>query len=74
MTKKQMIEEIQKAEATAWRDLKVAESTFGKAAELTSIRRAHWCTLYDLRKKTLGLDAMPMHQLIAEGLLPLKHI
>jgi hypothetical protein len=48
MTKKQMIAMIQKAEATAWLELKKAILLFGRDADRTSINRREWSALHDL--------------------------
>ena len=54
MTKKEMIEKIQKAEAKAWRDLKEAKAVFGPEDATTVRLRINWSAIYEL-KESLGI-------------------
>lgn len=69
MTKKQLVEGIQRAEAKLWKELQEAKALFGMDDIITQKRRAEWSGVYELRN-ALGIEAMRVSQLKAEGLLP----
>ena len=69
MTKKEMIYEIQKAEAQAWKDFQISKAVWGRDGDQTIRRLAEWRMLYNLRE-ALGIHPMPIDQLITEDLLP----
>lgn len=69
MTKKEMVEGIQRAEAKLWKELQEAKALFGMDDIITQKRRAEWAGVYELRN-VLGIEAMPVSQLKTEGLLP----
>lgn len=69
MTKKQLVEEIQRAEAAAWKEFQDSKAIWGKDDTMTARRSAKWIALFDLRE-ALGVDPMPIDQLIAEDLVP----
>lgn len=69
MTKKELIYEIQKAEAKAWKDFQASNAVWGRGDDQTIRRLAEWRTLYNLRE-ALGIHPMPIDQLITEDLLP----
>ena len=52
MTKKQLIQEIQKMEAEAFLKLKEATRDFGPTAIVTNEKRSAWCTLDNLMFST----------------------
>lgn len=52
MTKRQLIQEIQKMEAEAFLELKEATRDFGGTAFVTNERRSAWCTLDNLMFST----------------------
>ena len=68
MTKKQMVDQIQVAEAKAWKALQDAKKFWGKDDDITSKRRAEWCVVYSLRE-ALGIPAMSIESLIEQDLL-----
>jgi len=69
MTKKQMIEEIQIAEAKLWKEYQESKAIWGKDDVLTTHRATKWSALYDLRE-ALGIDAMLVSELVARDLIP----
>ena len=69
MTKKEMIEKIQKAEAKAWRDLQEAKAVFGPEDATTVRLRINWSAIYEL-KEALGIDSMTIAKMIENNLLP----
>lgn len=69
MTKKQMVEQIQVAEARAWKDYRIARKVMGEDDSITARRRAAWCVVYDLRE-ALGIEAMGVESLMKKDLLP----
>jgi hypothetical protein len=69
MTKKQLVEGIQRAEAKLWKKLQDATELYGEADPITQRRRSEWSSVYEL-SEALGIEAMPVTQLKAEGLLP----
>ena len=68
MTKKQMVEAIQVAEAKAWRSFREAHNLWGMDDAITSRRRAQWSGLYEMRE-ALGLPGLTVHELIERDLL-----
>ena len=68
MTKKQMVEAIQVAEAKAWQSLREAQNLWGIDDVITSHRRAQWSGLYEMRE-ALGLPGLNIHELIERDLL-----
>jgi hypothetical protein len=87
MTKKQMIEQMQKMEAELFLTLKESEALWGTEHTLTRIDRARWSSIYNLMKElNIELDftlpdagaAMKIvqgrinkEQVVEEGNLPL---
>lgn len=69
MTKKQMVEEIQVAEAKAWKEYRMAWHQLGKDDPLTEKRARAWLAVYDLRE-ALGIPAMGVESLIKKDLIP----
>lgn len=69
MTKKQMVEQIQVAEAKAWKQFRVACKQLGGDDPITAKRRTVWIMLYDLRE-ALGIEAMGVESLMKKDLLP----
>ena len=69
MTKKQLVEEIRLAEAKAWKEYQESKALWGKDDAITVRCQAKWMALFDLRE-ALGVDPMPIDQLIAEDLVP----
>lgn len=68
MTKKQMVAEIQVAEAKAWKEYRVAKHTWGEDDRLLVAKlRTKWCALFDLRD-ALGIPALSIESLIEKGL------
>jgi len=57
MTKKEMIEKIQKAEHHAWEELTSVRKMWGKDDNYTYHKGFAWCALNDLLK-TLGVKDM----------------
>ena len=69
MTKKQMVEEIQVAEAKAWKELQEAKKLWGTDEPITTRLRAQWSMLYELRD-ALGIPALSIQSLIDRDLVP----
>jgi hypothetical protein len=69
MTKKELVEGIQRAEAAAWKTYQDSKVIWGKDDVMTARCSAKWLALFELRE-ALGLDPMPVAQLVTEGLLP----
>jgi hypothetical protein len=69
MTKKEMIQAIQVAEAKAWKEYNENKGLYGPADTLTSRCRTAWGALYELRKQ-LGVDGLSIHELLEMNLLP----
>ena len=69
MTKEQLIKGIQVAEAKAWKQLSEDGVILGNDHNITIRSRVEWSTLYDLRK-SLGLEGLPVIQLLEMDLLP----
>ena len=69
MTKKELVEGIQRAEAAAWKAFQESKAIWGKDDAMTARHSAKWIALFDLRE-ALGVDPMPIDQLIAEDLVP----
>lgn len=67
MTKKQMVEEIQVAEAKAWKQLQEAKQHWGTDDPITTKRRAAWCAVYELRE-ALGIPSLSIESLIKKDL------
>lgn len=68
MTKKQLVEQIQVAEAKAWQVLQDAKQLWGDDDAFTQKRRAEWSTLYELRE-ALGIPNLTVRELVARNLL-----
>lgn len=68
MTKKQMVEAIQVAEAKAWKSLREAQSLWGIDDAITSRSRAKWSGLYEMRE-ALGLPGLTVSELVEQDLL-----
>lgn len=69
MTKREMIQTIQVAEAKAWKELKRAQRLWGREDELTSKLRAQWSMAYELRE-AMGVPGLPVDAMIALDLVP----
>ena len=69
MTKKQMVAEIQVAEAKAWKEYREAWHQFGKDEPITTRLGAQWSMLYELRD-ALGIPALSIQSLIEKDLVP----
>lgn len=69
MTKKQLVEQIQVAEAKAWQVLQDAKKLWGDDDAFTQKRRAEWSTLYELRE-ALGIPNLTVRELESKNLLP----
>ena len=69
MTKEQLIKGIQVAEAKAWKQLSEDRVLCGNDHDITKRSRTEWSTLYELRK-SLGLEGLPVIQLLEMDLLP----
>lgn len=69
MTKEQLIKGIQVAEAKAWKQLSEDKALCGNDHDITKRSRTEWGTLYELRK-SLGLEGLPIIQLLEMDLLP----
>ena len=69
MTKEQLIEGIQVAEAKAWKQLSEDKVLCGNDHDITKRSRTEWGTLYELRK-SLGLEGLSIIQLLEMDLLP----
>lgn len=68
MTKAQMVEKIQVAEAEAWKELQQAKRLWGQDDALTKRISGKWSALYDLRE-ALGIDSLSVQRLIDLELL-----
>ena len=68
MTKKQMVEQIQVAEARAWQVLQDAKKFWGDDDAFTQKRRAEWSMLYELRE-ALGIPNLTVRELETRNLL-----
>ena len=69
MTKKQMVEQIQVAEARAWKDYRIARKVMGEDDSITARRRGEWSTIHEL-KEQLGIASLGIRQLIDRDLVP----
>lgn len=69
MTKRQMIQTIQVAEAQAWKRVKEAQRLWGREDELTMSLRGQWRVVYELRE-ALGVPGLPVDAMIALDLVP----
>ena len=69
MTKREMIQTIQVAEAQAWKRFKEAQRRWGKEDELAGRLRGRWQVIYELRE-ALGVEGLPVAELIALDLVP----
>lgn len=71
MTKKEMIKEIQVAEAQAWKAFRDAEvEGMGYSKEQIDRLKNKWVALYDLRE-SLGIPALSFGTMYAMNLVPL---
>ena len=68
MTKKEMIQAIQVAEAQAWKDYRIARKVMGDDDSITAKRRSEWCAVYDLRE-ALGIESMSVESLMKKDLI-----
>ena len=68
MTKKQMVEQIQVAEAKAWKELQEAKQLWGMDDPLTTKIRAQWSSVYELRE-ALGIPSLPVAELVTRNLI-----
>lgn len=68
MTKKQMVEQIQVAEAKLWKELQEAKKLWGMDDPITTRLRATWSAVYSLRE-ALGIDSLPVAELVARNLI-----
>ena len=69
MTKKQMVEAIQVAEARAWKDYRIARKHFGDADPITARRRNEWGAIHEL-KEQLGIESLGIQSLLKLDLMP----
>ncbi len=69
MTKKQLIEDIQVAEAKAWNQYQRDVKQNGKDDPITDRSRTAWAALYRLRE-SLGIPGMEVKRLYDLNLLP----
>ena len=69
MTKKEMIEDIQVAEAKAWNQYQRDVKQNGKDDPITDRSRTAWAALYRLRE-SLGIPGMAVERLYDLNLLP----
>jgi len=69
MTKKQLIEDIQVAEAKAWNQYQRDVKRSGKDDPITDRSRTTWAALYRLRE-SLGIPGMAVERLYDLNLLP----
>jgi hypothetical protein len=69
MTKAELIKAIQITEARAWQTLQADKKTFGEDHKVTELSRSQWSPVYELRE-SLGIAAMSVRDMIAEGVLP----
>lgn len=68
MTKKEMILEIQVAEAKAWKQYRSAQHDGGYEPEHVDRLRSKWAGLFDLRER-LGIASLGVRELEKLGLL-----
>ena len=68
MTKKEMIQAIQVAEAKAWKELKSNKKLYGENDPITNGARRAWRTLFELQEQ-LGIEGLPVKQLVEMDLL-----
>ena len=69
MTKKEMIELIQVAEAKAWKQYSLNKKLYGPAEPVTRRSCIEWSTLHDMLKQ-LGIGPLPIGKTIELNLLP----
>ena len=69
MTKKAMIQAIQKAEAQAWKDYRSARKTLGEDDPITARRKSQWAVTDNIREQ-LGVERASVAELIALDLVP----
>jgi hypothetical protein len=62
MTKAQMIEKIQVAEAKAWKEYLTVKDIFGKDDEMTKRHSRAWTTIDNLREE-MGIERMTAKRL-----------
>ena len=72
MTKKEMIKQIQVAEAKAWKNLSWVKREFGVMSDQAKKARCSWQSLFDIREQ-LGIPGMPVAELIANDLMPFPY-
>jgi hypothetical protein len=68
MTKKEMIQAIQVAEAKAWKEFKSKKALYGGDDSITKGARSQWRALHELQEQ-LGIEGLPAKQLIEMDLL-----
>lgn len=68
MTKKEMIKEIQVAEAKAWKLFQEAKKLWGREDSITAKLGSKWNALHELRKE-LGIESLPVTELVTRNLI-----
>jgi len=68
MTKKQMIQAIQVAEAKAWKELSELKKSLSTDDDIVKAARRGWRTLFELRE-SMNVPGLPVRQLIEMNLL-----
>ena len=63
-----MVEQIQVAEAKAWKELQEAKKLWGMDDPLTTKIRAQWSSVYELRE-ALGIESLPVAELVTRNLI-----
>ena len=75
MTKKQMIQDIQVAEARAWKHYRDMDAMAGRdtaSIDMVTRSRVQWATLYDLRE-AMGIPSLPFSEMVALDLVPFRN-
>ena len=62
MTKVQMVDAIQLAEAKAWKEYREAKDTWGIDNSITARFRTAWVVIFDLRE-SMGIDGLNIERL-----------
>ena len=68
MTKREMIQAIQVAEAKAWKEFKSKKACYGGDDSITKGARREWRTLFVLQEQ-LGIAGLPVNQLVEMDLI-----
>ena len=63
MTKVEMVEAIQVAEAKAWKEYQESNKLWGSENSLTRRLRMGWVTIYDLRE-SMGIEGLKVERLL----------